>query len=194
MYEYLTQLSVVLRSGKNVDDIADSFSTTQYKSKKWLVDTLQKQTIVPNPSILIVGGWYGSYLIPLLQETLTPRHIYHNDLDSSVISTAKLLHQSNKNISFHEFDATKHSEKFHVDILINTSCEHMHTVGTHLVDNPNCLYVLQSCDNQNDPGHINISRTTDEFVTKTKLSTIVFCGRLPLGHKNRFMVMGYQEN
>ena len=190
MYEYLTQLSMVLRSGKNVDDIADSFSATQYKSKKWLVDALQKQTIVPDPSILILGGWYGSYLIPLLQETLTPRHIYHNDLNSSVISTAKLLHQSNKNISFHKFDAVKHSEKFRVDILINTSCEHMHTVGTHLVDNPDCLYVLQTCDNQDDPGHINTSHNTDEFVKKTGLTSITFRGRLSLGHKNRFMIIG----
>ena len=63
-------------------------------------------------------------------------------------------------------------------------------VGDHLTDNPECLYVLQTCDNRNDPGHVNTSQSTDEFVKKTGLSNILFRGRLSLGHKNRFMVIG----
>jgi len=190
MYEYLTLLSNALRLGNNTDDIANSFSNTQYRSKKWLVDTLTNQTFTSNPTILILGGWYGSYLIPFLQQNINPAHIYHNDLDSSVLETAKILHQQNKNISFHNFDITKYEEKFHVDIMINTSCEHMDMIGDHLVDNPQCLYVLQTCDNDDDPGHINTSQSTDEFVEKVGLTSILFRGRLSLGHKNRFMVIG----
>jgi len=189
MYEYLTFLSAVLRSGVNVGDIADSISKTQYNSKKWLMEILAKQDFPSNPTILILGGWYGSYLIPFLQESFVPNHIYHNDKNPSVIQTAEILHRRN-NISFHSFDATQHVEKFQVDILINTSCEHMVCIGDHLVDNPNCLYVLQSCDNENDPGHINTSKDTNEFVEKTGLTSIAFRGRLSLGHKNRFMVIG----
>ena len=190
MYEYLTLLSVALRQGGDVDDIANSLSITQYKSKKWLVDTLSKYQIPPNPTILILGGWYGSYLIPFLQDSIAPSHIHHNDLDSSILKTAEIMHQRSNNITFHNFDVNTCIEKFRVDILINTSCEHMHSVGDHLIDNPNCLYVLQTCDNQDDPGHINISQNTDEFVEKTGLTSITFRGRLSLGHKNRFMVIG----
>jgi len=189
MYEYLTFLSAALRSGGNVDDIADSISETQYKSKKWLVDTLVKQELPVNPTILILGGWYGSYLVPLLQETVDPAHIYFNDIDPSVIKIAKTIHRQ-ENITFHQFDVSSHTEKFHVDLIINTSCEHMGMVGDHLTDNPECLYVLQTCDNRNDPGHVNTSQSTDEFVKKTGLSNILFRGRLSLGHKNRFMVIG----
>lgn len=190
MYEYLTLLSSALRLGKDADDIANSFSSTQYKSKKWLVDVLAKQSFISNPNVLILGGWYGSYLIPLLQETINPSHIYHNDLDSSVLETAKILHQQSTNLSFHNFDVTKHQEKFHVDIMINTSCEHMDIIGNHLVDNPKCLYVLQTCDNSDDPGHINTSQNTDEFIEKVGLASVYFRGRLSLGRKNRFMVVG----
>jgi hypothetical protein len=192
MYEYLTFLSAALRSGGNVDDIADSISETQYRSKKWLVDTLLKQELPANPTILILGGWYGSYLIPLLQNAVNPSHIYFNDINPSTIKTAEIVHRQNKNITFHVFDVFDHKEKFHVDLIINTSCEHMDAIGDHLTDNPKCLYVLQTCDNKNDPGHVNTSQSTDEFVKKAGLSTIAFRGRLSLGHKNRFMVIGYK--
>jgi len=191
MYEYLTFLSAALRSGGNVDDIADSISETQYKSKKWLVDTLVKRPLPANPTILILGGWYGSYLVPLLQEAVDPTHIYFNDINQSTLETAKIIHRQ-KNISFHQFDVLSHTEKFHVDLIINTSCEHMNMIGDHLTDNPECLFVLQTCDNRNDPGHVNTSQSTDEFVKKTRLSSITFRGRLSLGHKNRFMVIGYK--
>lgn len=192
MYEYLTFLSAALRSGGNVNDIADSISETQYRSKKWLVDTLLKQELPANPTILILGGWYGSYLIPLLQNAVNPSHIYFNDINPSTIKTAEIIHRQNKNITFHVFDVFDYKEKFHVDLVINTSCEHMDVIGDHLTDNPKCLYVLQTCDNKNDPGHVNTSQSTDEFVKKAGLSTIAFRGRLSLGHKNRFMVIGYK--
>ena len=190
MYEYLTLLSNALRSGGDVDDIANSFNSTQYKSKKWLVDNLVGKEFPSNPTILILGGWYGSFLIPFLQEAIAPSHIHHNDVDSSILKTAKILHQQSDNISFLNFDVSQCTEKFHVDIMINTSCEHMNTTGDHLISNPKCLYVLQTCDNQDDPGHINTSQNTNEFVEKTGLTSIIFRGRLSLGHKNRFMVIG----
>jgi hypothetical protein len=191
MYKYLTSISSLLRSGINVDDFADSISNTQYQSKKWLVEQLAKQLSTPSPTILILGGWYGSYLIPLLQQHIKPVHIHLNDINSQVLEVAQRLHGNNC-ITYHQFDATNSMSLFQPDVVVNTSCEHMASYDKMLSCNPNSLFVLQTCDNTNDPGHINVSKSTEEFVTKTGLTNILWSGRLNLGHKNRFMVIGKQ--
>ena len=181
----------MLRRNIDVDDFANSLSNTQYKSKKWLVDSLKLQQIATNPSILIIGGWYGSYLVPMLNETINPSRIILTDANPVALEVADILHKRLKPIlevkTLHVgVDTITDS----TDILINTSCEHMISPGVS--SNPNCFYVLQSCDNKNDPGHINTSQTTADLVQKSGLTKITFSGRLALGHKNRFMVMGYR--
>jgi hypothetical protein len=145
----------------------------------------------PNPHILIVGGWYGSYLVPLLIEHIKPQKITLTDINADVINIASILHNDPK-IELAVLNADNPERTFDCDVLINTSCEHMQTIGDVAVANPKCLYVLQSCDNDNDPGHINTSNNTDAFVDKTGLTNIVFKGRLGYGYKNRFMVIGYK--
>lgn len=191
IYQYLTRLSSTLRENiDRVDDIADSFSETQHKSKTWLVEQLVP-ICPPNPHILIVGGWYGSYLIPILLEHIKPQKITFTDVDDRSVDIASVLH-TDPRIEFDVLNADYPTRTFPCNVLINTSCEHMHTVGDAAVTNPNCLYVLQSCDNDSDPGHINTSKDTDTFVKKTGLTNVVFRGRLGYGYKNRFMVIGYK--
>lgn len=174
-----------------MNDFADSISNTQYMSKKWLVDQLVKQQLPPNPRILILGGWYGSYLVPMLKEAFDPQHIYFNDVDSRAVKFAEQLH-GNTSISYHQFDVATDRYNFTADIVVNTSCEHMASYDIMLECNPHSTFVLQSCDNDNDPGHINTSKTTEEFITKTNLKHVVWSGRQGLGYKNRFMVIGRQ--
>lgn len=190
MYQYLLNISSVLRSSVDCQDFADSLSDTQYKSKQWLVDTLFKYQEIKNPSILILGGWYGSYLVPMLVKQIEPSIIHFNDLNVNCLNIAKKLHRKT-NIDFHQFDATSVSFDHPVDIVINTSCEHMSMYNSMLNNkNKDCLFVLQSCDNKDDPGHINVSSSTEDFAAKIALSRIKFKGRLALGHKNRYMVIG----
>lgn len=197
---YLGKISNVLRkgvsTGLDVFDFANSLSATQLTSKEWLVKTLQTTTISrqfkSNPQILILGGWYGSYLVPLLLENIKPEHIFLNDINSKCLEVAKELH-TGESVSFHCFDATvKYPQSFNVDIVINTSCEHMGSYDHMFVENPNALFVLQSCDHKNDPGHVNTTSSTNDFLTKLKLANILYQGRTSLGHKNRFMVIGTQ--
>ncbi len=77
------------------------------------------------------------------------------------------------------------------DVIINTSCEHMGDMK-NVVVNKRTLFVLQTCNNKNDPGHVNVSKTTEEFVEKAGLERVIFRGRLDLGHKSRFMVIGWK--
>ena len=193
--QYLTKISDILRhgvsTGLDVFDFANSFSQTQLDSKKWLVDALinQRNNYIANPSILILGGWYGSYLVPLLNEYIRPSHIYFNDVDRRCLDIATQLH-TQSNISFHCFDATRPYIHFNADIVINTSCEHMNSYIEMKKEGSDTLFVLQSCDEKNDPGHVNISHTTQEFVEKLEMSRVFVRARKNLGHKNRFIVIG----
>lgn len=189
MYTYLTNISSILSSDIEVKDFADSLSRTQHTSKKWLVDTLVAQQFKQNPTILILGGWYGSYLIPMLIDSLKPSKIHFNDINQKCLEVAQKLHRSSI-LEYHCFDATNQMLECNADIVINTSCEHMQTYHKMLNSNKGCLFVLQTCDNQNDPGHVNVSASTEEFKEKLGLSRVFFAGRRALGHKNRFMVIG----
>lgn len=191
--QYLTKISNILRegvsTGLDVFDFANSFSQTQLESKTWLVEALSKQNYKRSPIILILGGWYGSYLVPLLNEYINPSHIHFNDIDEQCLNVATQLH-TQKNISFHHFDATTNYIHFNADIVINTSCEHMMWYKEMLKEGPNTLFVLQSCDEEKDPGHVNVSHSTDDFVSKLGLNRVFFRARKSLGRKNRFMVIG----
>ena len=193
MYEYLSNLSFSIRHNiDRADDIANSFSSTQLKSKKWLVDVLSEKCNIPHPNILILGGWYGSFLVPMLTEKFNPSEIVLTDINQDVVRVACSLHKTNKIVKCETLDACSPHKRYVCDILINTSCEHMHTIGSKAVNNPECLYVLQSCDNANDPGHINTPKDTESFATSAGLSQMLFKGRFNLGYKNRFMLIGYK--
>ena len=191
MYDLLQNVSTVLRSSnpRTIDSIADSMSLTQYKSKQWLVSTLLGLNLNPK-RILILGGWYGTYLVPMLQQ-LNPVSIHHTDKDENTIKKAKQLHQHYNNCLFEVLDANvMQNFSLQTDMVINTSCEHMDDMDRIVDANPHCLYVLQSCDNKNDPGHINIVNSSEELALKSGISNIMWQGTLSLGHKSRFMVIG----
>ena len=173
-------------------DMAVSLSNTQLKSKQWLVDVLCKYNSQHHPRILIVGGWYGSLLVPMLNFELKPSKIILTDIDPKAVNISSQLHKSSTNVECCILDGDAALQQFDVDIVINPSCEHMKTIGQSTTSNKGCLFVLQSCDNANDPGHINTAASTNDFVQKTKLTTVLFRGRMNLGHKNRFMVIGYK--
>ena len=70
------------------NDIIDSFSDNQYNAKKALVDMLNDNDIIDNTTdVVIMGSWYGSILVPLLNPIVNS--IYLVDLDDEVIRIAK---------------------------------------------------------------------------------------------------------
>ena len=191
MFEFFQNVSTVLRSSslQTIDSIADSMSSTQYKSKQWLVSTVCGLNLHPN-RILILGGWYGTYLVPMLQ-TLDPVLIELTDKDPNTIKKATQLHQHFVNCTCAVLDTDNiRSIDPRVDMVINTSCEHMGDMDRFVNVNPNCVYVLQSCDNKNDPGHVNVVNSSEELALKSGISNIMWQGTLSLGHKSRFMVIG----
>lgn len=191
-FQYLSEISLIIRQNPHrADDIANSFSATQFKSKQWLVDVLSKHNNKSNPKVLILGGWYGSLLVPMLNNQLKPSKIILSDIDPDVVGVATQLHKTTQNVECLVLNGNDPIIELDIDIIINTSCEHMHAFG-EISTASKCLYALQTCDNANDPGHINTSTSTEEFKQKTKLKKILFAGRQNLGHKNRFMLLGYK--
>lgn len=175
-------------------DFATSITSNQYTSKQWLVKELAKQNSVfgKNPRVMILGAWYGSFLIPLLRDQINPKSIIVNDINPDVLECARILHDDDI-CSYECFDVEQsldYIKKVKVDVLINTSCEHMFDMKNVITGSPNTVYALQSCDNKNDPGHINTAATTDQFIEQTGLTDVLFRGRLSLSNKTRFMVIG----
>jgi hypothetical protein len=77
-----------LKDINRADDIIDSFSDNQFKSKKKLLELIETLNILDNKStITIFGCWYGSILVP----NLAPRvkKIVLTDLDDMTIRIAK---------------------------------------------------------------------------------------------------------
>lgn len=196
----LSNVTNVLRELKDneIKDFADSMSNTQYNSKNWLVSTLeqQKKHYGDRPSILVIGGWYGSYLVPMLLETITPSQIILSDKNIRTVELASILHVEQKNVVKHMcLDAEQHEQRIRsmeADIVINTSCEHMYDMSNIKLTKSSTLYVFQSCDSKEDPGHINTSFSTVDLLSKSGLSNVIFDGQFNHGHKNRFMVMGFK--
>ena len=193
MNNYLAYISSVCEQYPHRStNLIESININQYKSKSWLVEELLKWVPDESPTILILGGWYGSYLIPMLKKQYPNSTIIHTDKDPHTVEIASRLHHDITNCTFEVLDTHNPTKQYIADILINTSCEHMEKLGMDMLSNKyNCLYALQSCDNKNDPGHINTSVNTRDFSQKCNLATELFTARMDLGHKNRFMIIGY---
>lgn len=192
-YDFLINVSNVLRKGIDRNSFSDSLSNTQYISKKWLVEELVKIETTGGKKIKILGGWFGSYLVPFLNHYIKPSQIIFNDIDPDCIYFAELLHGKKNNIyeCYDVFEMPKQIYSFNPDIVINTSCEHMKDMRDIIDLEKPCLYVFQTCTSDNDPGHINPKKTLDEFITSSGLNTILFYGTKDLGHKKRHMLIGY---
>lgn len=164
----------VLKEIKNTDrsnDIIDSFSNNQFKSKRKLLDLIERFDILDNDSVItIFGCWYGSILVPSLSPKV--KKIVLTDLDDMTIRIAKnRFFQNLKNVAWSTGDVfTQWREEYATTTLfINTSCEHM----LPMKDWPwwnnlqNDAYFAFQSNNMNQiEGHINCVQSLEEFKTQ----------------------------
>ena len=77
----------IMAESRHNSDLLDSFSPNQFKSKERIIKHIRDQLILRTDSeIVILGGWYGSILIPAFKEV---KRITLIDKDEKVISIAK---------------------------------------------------------------------------------------------------------
>ena len=155
----------IMAESRHNSDLLDSFSPNQFKSKEKLINHIRDLNIINDKSeITILGGWYGSILIPAFKEV---KKITLIDLDDNVIRIAKnRLFNHYKNVDFITADVFNLGEHFQrvekSDLLINTSCEHMRPMKELKLDTKS-YFAYQSNNMLSIEGHINCVYDLDDF-------------------------------
>ena len=154
----------IMAEARHNDDLLDSYSPNQFKSKERLIKHIRDLDIVgTNSEIIILGGWYGSILIPAFKEV---KRISLIDIDEKVISIAKnRLFKHYKNVDFITSDVFHKDRKGRIqnaNLIINTSCEHMRPMKELKLDTKS-YFAYQSNNMLSIEGHINCVYDLDDF-------------------------------
>ena len=144
-------------------------------------------------SIEIHGGWVGVLASMLFQSKLSIQNIVSVDIDPHVQFIAEEMNRIEHSQDRFRAETSNMTNRYPVtNVIINTSCEHI-TQGeydvwlSHMFDDQ--LLVLQS-NNYDIPEHIRISKSLDDFISQSHLSTILFKGKLDLPLYERYMIIG----
>ena len=116
----------IMQEARTNTDLLDSYSLNQFKSKERLIDLI-KNLNIEFQDIVILGGWYGSILIPSFKQV---KEITLIDVDDKVVRISKnRLFNHYNNVDFitaDVFNLGKHTSKVeNADLIINTACENM---------------------------------------------------------------------
>ena len=154
----------VMAESRHNKDLLDSFSPNQFKSKERLINHIRDLLIVgTNSEIVILGGWYGSILIPAFKEV---KRITLIDKDKDVISIAKnRLFNHYNNVDFITSDVFHKDRKGRIqnaNLIINTSCEHMRSMKELELDTE-AYFAYQSNNMLSIEGHINCVYDLNDF-------------------------------
>ena len=177
-----------------------SMSSIQLESKLWLGSELKKIGNSFN-SVAVIGGWYMNFLGYILMDELNCKFVCNYEIDrDAVLISKKFNRRHNKNKKYKSYeenlfmaDELREKVKGEVDLLINTSCEHMYhmkyILDKHFVNTPLC--VLQSTDYEDYDDHINCVSSPDELADQAGLVDLYYSGTKVLENgMNRFMVIG----
>ena len=187
----------IMAEGRNNPDLLDSFSPNQFKSKERIIKHIRDQLILRTDSeIVILGGWYGSILLPAFKEV---KRITLIDKDKKVISIAKnRLFNHYKNVDFITSDVFHSDRKGRIqnaDLIINTSCEHMPSMKKLELDS-NAYFVYTSNNMYDIEGHINCVSSIEEFKWQLpENAKIIKEDKIVDDRGTRFILMGkYEKN
>ena len=171
-----------------VGDFAKSFSENQVCAKTWLIEHLFMTGNHEDKNVCILGGWYGTVLVPLLENKIKTRNIRLIDFDQKTCDIAQGIFP---HIQVECLDINFDLEKLSSDIIINTSCEHMLPMNEFDL---NGLCVFQSNNFTQETSHINCVESVDELVEQSGITNVIYKGETQF-HKwdqdhKRYMVIG----
>jgi len=185
-----------IRNSEDRDQILESFWGGQLFSKQWLVETLETRGHYVNANIVIHGGWNGVLANMLFNSNLGIGHITSVDIDPKCEYIAKSInkkYEQQGRFTAVTGDMCDYEYDNRVDIIINTSCEHItqEQYDKWLGNAPNAMFVLQSNNYFTHPTHINCSKDLKEFETKSKCK-IEYSGEYqpPYVKYTRYMIIG----
>ena len=185
----------IMAEGRNNTDLLDSFSPNQFKSKENLINHINDLDILDDKSeIVILGGWYGSILLPAFKFV---KRITLIDSDDNVISIAKKrLFKHYENVDFitsDVFDINRKGRIENANLIINTSCEHMKPMK-ELELYSTAYFAFQSNDMFDIPTHINCVNNIEEFEKQMPVNAkIIIEDSIKDDRGTRFTLIGKYE-
>lgn len=173
----------------------DAFWNGQIKSKEWLLNQLIPH--IENPaSIEIHGGWVGVLASMLFQDKrYNIEKMISVDIDPTCQPIAEEMNRIEHSTGIFQSVTGDMCNRYPVaNTIINTSCEHVsqdqYNIWLNNMAN-NQLLVLQS-NNYDIPEHVRICSDINEFLHQSKLSTVLYSGKLELPLYDRYMIIGYK--
>jgi hypothetical protein len=194
-------------------NLNDAFSWGQLKSKRWLIDELEKLDLDLG-TIFLCAGWYATLAAMLFESTCKIEKIRSFDIDGSCVDVADTINAVNFknnwrfkavesnifdiNYSSHEWTAwSKTNNRMSYPItdvpttIINTSCEHIENFKSWYDKIPvGKIIVLQTNNYFEIEDHINCSSSLEEFASNTHMTEVLYQGELHLPKYTRFMRIG----
>jgi len=197
--EHLHYWMQAIRQSTDPIRTMDAFWQGQLKSKEWLIDKLSlalQHTFNSSPvSIEIHGGWVGVLASMLFQSDIPVKRITSLDIDPSCATIAIMMNKKEEiEGRFQAVTEDMCSLISFVDVVINTSCEHItqEQYETWLSKRTNTqLLVLQS-NNYDIEEHIRIAKDLETFKTQCGIK-VLWSGELDLPMYKRFMIIGKQN-
>jgi hypothetical protein len=177
----------------------DAFWQGQLKSKEWLVDSLvhviyperNKELDFPL-SIEIHGGWVGVLASMLFQSDIPIKRIYSLDIDPACEPIATMMNKGEEiQGRFQAGTGDMCNLISFVDVVINTSCEHITQEQYEIWLSKRAkdqLLVLQS-NNYIIDEHIRPASSLQEFKEQSHIN-VIWEGELELPLYKRWMIIG----
>jgi len=172
-----------------VNDFTDSLLDHRLLSKKWLVDNIPFMA----KNILVLGAWYQTYIPYRFGKDAKFTLV---DINPNIIDLNKKFfinyfgHDQNLNICIKDARSFLLMNQVHYDLVINTSCEHMHYDMKNIIKDKKSLYAFQSNNYTEHPSHINCKNSINDFIVSTGLTKIFYSGVLPMTKYDRYLVIG----
>ena len=181
----------------------DSFSSGQIGSKLWLCETLETTLGPYNPNIWILGGWYGLTAFMLLTRNIIDVNAIRSfDIDPSCEPVADTLLNNWvwQEWKFKAFTAdcnilNYQSNQYGIlpSLVINTSCEHFHTLDWYNNIPQGTTVALQSNNMPHDDHFANID-SLEGMKNTYPMQKILFSGEkifeYPSWSFTRYMIIG----
>jgi hypothetical protein len=178
----------------------EAFCSGQHKSKQWLIDALtdtyaQQSDSSKPASIEVHGGWVGVLASMLFQSNIPIKRITSLDIDPACEPIATMMNKGEEIAGrFQAMTGDMCNLISFVDIVINTSCEHItqEQYATWLGKRTNDqLLVLQS-NNYEIEEHIRTAKDLEEFKTQCGIN-VLWAGQLEFSLYTRYMVIGKKD-
>jgi hypothetical protein len=198
--EHLHYWMQAIRQSPDPMRTMDAFWSGQLKSKEWLIDelslALQQYTVSSRPvSIEIHGGWVGVLASMIFQSNIPIKRISSLDIDPSCEPIATMMNKGEETEGrFQAITGDMCNLISFVDVVINTSCEHItqEQYETWLGKrNDDQLLVLQS-NNYIIAEHVRTSNSLEEFKEQSHIN-VLWAGELVLPLYTRWMIIGRKD-